>query len=74
MMDRDILHTSGTGLRTPIRRISPVLLLEHSNDDDVSGGIDREPGSVHSAPVESSRRSRRRGPEGSDGLCRLARA
>src|SRR5271155_2065290 len=40
--------------RTPSHRISPVLLLEHSNDDDVIGGIDPEPGSVHAAPVESA--------------------
>jgi hypothetical protein len=42
-------------IRTPSHRISPVLLLEHSNDDDVIGGIDPEPGSVNAAPVESAR-------------------
>src|ERR1700691_2008372 len=42
-------------IRTSSHRIPPVLLLEHSNDDDVIGGIDPEPGSVHAAPVESAR-------------------
>src|ERR1700722_6221597 len=42
-------------IRTPSHRISSVLLLEHSNDDDVIGGIDPEPGAVHAAPVESAR-------------------
>src|ERR1700728_2753391 len=42
-------------IRTPSHWISSVLLLEHSNDDDVIGGIDPEPGSVHAAPVESAR-------------------
>src|ERR1700761_5387984 len=42
------------GIGTPSHRVSPVLLLEHSNDDDVIGGIDPEPGAMHAAPVESA--------------------
>src|SRR5271163_3395304 len=41
-------------IRTPGHRVSAVLLLEHSNHDDVIGGIDPEPGSVHATPVESA--------------------
>ena len=49
-------------IRTPSHWISPVLLLEHSNDDDVMGGIDPEPGSVHAAPVERDVYKRQRYP------------
>src|ERR1700691_18891 len=42
-------------IRASGHRVPAVLLLEHSNDDDVMGGIDPEPGPVHAAPVESTR-------------------
>src|SRR5271170_777388 len=42
-------------IKTPSHRVPPVLLLEHSNDDDVIGWIDPEPGAVYAAPVEGAR-------------------
>src|SRR5580658_7639734 len=40
---------------TPSHRIPRVLLLDHTDDNDVVGGVDPEPGAVHAAPEKGAR-------------------
>lgn len=52
MMDLDIPRMSGIGLGASGHGVACVDLLDHAEDDDVTGRVDPESGAVHAAPVE----------------------